>query len=314
MSLFRNYTELSNNDITKVSKTYKDMLENHTIKYAISMNDKYTNGPYQNLDIWKVINLLDDIVDESDPDNDLPQIVHSYQTGESILNRYFNDIGEFKNNYIKCLFTNEEWNNLPEIYQDEYDTTLNNYYKHIEDWSWFPLIGFIHDLGKVMLLREWGSLPQWAVVGDTFPVGIELSESYIMFESMYHNNNDSINGNMNIYTENCGFNKVIFNWSHDEYIASFTERNGFGFPLEAIYILRYHSFYSWHTPRNLERGYTNLANIKDWKMLPLLKAFQKADLYSKMRTIPNINEIKYKYDDLIKKYFKSSNNQLLLKW
>ena len=313
MSEFRNYNKLefSNENFPhKIIKTYKDMLENHTVKYSISMIDKYTNTPYICLDIWKVINLIDNIVDESDPDNDLPQIIHSYQTGESIWNRYFNDNHEFKNNSIRYLFTNDEWDNLPDTYKNEYDTSLKDYYKYIDDWSWFPLIGFIHDLGKVMLLNDWGSLPQWAVVGDTFPVGTQLSESYIMYEAMYHINNDSINGNMNLYAPNCGFNKLLFNWSHDEYIASFIERNGIGFPLEAIYIVRYHSFYSWHTPRNLDRGYTNLASTKDWKMLPLLKAFQKADLYSKTRIIPNINEIEHKYDDLIKKYFKST----VLKW
>ena len=36
---------------------------------------------------------------------------------------------------------------------------------------WFILTGLIHDLGKILCL--WGE-PQWAVVGDTFPVGCAL--------------------------------------------------------------------------------------------------------------------------------------------
>ena len=36
---------------------------------------------------------------------------------------------------------------------------------------WFILTGLIHDLGKVLCL--YGE-PQWAVVGDTFPVGCAL--------------------------------------------------------------------------------------------------------------------------------------------
>lgn len=40
-----------------------------------------------------------------------------------------------------------------------------------EEWDWFHLTGFIHDLGKLLLLPKFGGLPQWAVVGDTFPVG-----------------------------------------------------------------------------------------------------------------------------------------------
>lgn len=38
---------------------------------------------------------------------------------------------------------------------------------------WFVLTGFIHDLGKVLCL--YGE-PQWAVVGDTFPVGCAYSD------------------------------------------------------------------------------------------------------------------------------------------
>src|SRR5205085_3104092 len=38
--------------------------------------------------------------------------------------------------------------------------------------DWFILTGLIHDLGKILCL--FGE-PQWAVVGDTFPVGCALS-------------------------------------------------------------------------------------------------------------------------------------------
>src|SRR6476661_369479 len=38
--------------------------------------------------------------------------------------------------------------------------------------SWFILTALIHDLGKILCL--WGE-PQWAVVGDTFPVGCAYS-------------------------------------------------------------------------------------------------------------------------------------------
>jgi len=41
---------------------------------------------------------------------------------------------------------------------------------------WFQLTGFIHDLGKVLTM--WGE-PQWAVVGDTFPVGCRWSERIV---------------------------------------------------------------------------------------------------------------------------------------
>lgn len=35
------------------------------------------------------------------------------------------------------------------------------------------------DLGKVLLHPSFGQLPQWAVVGDTFPVGCAYDESNV---------------------------------------------------------------------------------------------------------------------------------------
>ena len=45
--------------------------------------------------------------------------------------------------------------------------------------DWFVLTGLLHDLGKVLCL--YGE-PQWAVVGDTFPVGCRFSERIVYSE------------------------------------------------------------------------------------------------------------------------------------
>ena len=44
---------------------------------------------------------------------------------------------------------------------------------------WFILTGLIHDLGKILCL--FGE-PQWAVVGDTFPVGCRYSDQIVFPE------------------------------------------------------------------------------------------------------------------------------------
>ena len=51
---------------------------------------------------------------------------------------------------------------------------------------WFVLVGLIHDLGKILCL--WGE-PQWAVVGDTFPVGCPYSEK-VVFADFFRENPD----------------------------------------------------------------------------------------------------------------------------
>ena len=52
---------------------------------------------------------------------------------------------------------------------------------------WFILTGLIHDLGKILCL--FGE-PQWAVVGDTFPVGCRYSDK-IVFPEFFADNPDS---------------------------------------------------------------------------------------------------------------------------
>src|SRR5271165_6422565 len=52
---------------------------------------------------------------------------------------------------------------------------------------WMILTGLIHDLGKVLCL--YGE-PQWAVVGDTFPVGCAWSDK-IVFPEFFTANPDS---------------------------------------------------------------------------------------------------------------------------
>ena len=99
MKQYRNY---SNCNYNKVEQTYKYMLENQTIEYVIKMKEKYLSNSYKTYNIWFLIDKLDKIVDESDPDNDLPQIVHSYQTALSIKNNYLEN-KNLKNIPIKNL-------------------------------------------------------------------------------------------------------------------------------------------------------------------------------------------------------------------
>ena len=74
-------------------------------------------------------------------------------------------------------------------------------------------------------------------------------------------------------------------FSHDYYLYEVLFSSYTNLPLEALYIVRFHSFYSWHTPRNGISGYTNLASKDDWKNLPLLKLFQKTEFIFKNKYI-----------------------------
>ena len=51
---------------------------------------------------------------------------------------------------------------------------------------WFIVTGLVHDLGKILCL--FGE-PQWAVVGDTFPVGCRFSPA-IVYSEFFTDNPD----------------------------------------------------------------------------------------------------------------------------
>lgn len=116
--------------------------------------------------VKEALTKLNNLVDESDPDTDLPNIVHAFQTAELIR-------------------------------------------KEHPDLDWFHLTGLIHDLGKVRRKEEeerrrekilflfsstqvmaFFGEPQWAVVGDTFPVGCAWADSIVYRDTSFEDNPD----------------------------------------------------------------------------------------------------------------------------
>jgi inositol oxygenase len=161
---------------------------------------------------------------------------------------------------------------------------------------WFILTGLIHDLGKILCL--YGE-PQWAVVGDTFPVGCAWSDR-IVFHKFFADNADSqkpgYQARLGVYGQNCGLENVFMSWGHDEYLYHVVKDY---LPTEALYMIRYHSFY----PAHRDGEYDYLMNDQDREMFKWVRAFNPYDLYTKSHQRPNFKELKPFYDDLIKEYF-----------
>ena len=161
--------------------------------------------------------------------------------------------------------------------------------------DWMVLTGLMHDLGKVLCL--FGE-PQWAVVGDTFPVGCAYSDAIVYPEYFKLNpdyTNPAYNTKLGIYEQNCGLRNVDLSWGHDEYIYQLMKNY---LPEPGLYMLRYHSFYAWHR----EGEYAHLLDEHDHSMLKWVKLFNPYDLYSKNPTVPDWNELKPYYEELVAKY------------
>ena len=161
---------------------------------------------------------------------------------------------------------------------------------------WFVLTGLIHDLGKILCL--FGE-PQWAVVGDTFPVGCAFSEK-VVFPEFFSENPDSKIENYQtpsgIYKERAGLENVHLSWGHDEYLYQVVKDY---LPEEGGYMIRYHSFYAAHR----EGAYTHLMNAQDERMFASVRAFNPYDLYSKSAVRPDVEKLRPFYQDLIAEFF-----------
>ncbi|XP_059433401.1 inositol oxygenase 4-like [Corylus avellana] len=261
---FRDYNAESARHKT-VEEFYRLQHINQTYDFVKRMREEYGKLDRVEMGIWECCELLNEVVDDSDPDLDEPQIMHLLQSAEAIRKDY-------------------------------------------PDEDWLHLTALIHDLGKVLLLPQFGGLPQWAVVGDTFPLGCAFDESIVHHKYFKENpdyNNPAYNTKNGIYSEGCGLENVMISWGHDDYMYLVAKNNGTTLPSAGLFIIRFHSFYPLHSAE----AYKHLLNEEDANNLKWVQVFNKYDLYSKSKDQIDIEKVKPYYMSLIEKYFPAK-----LKW
>ena len=166
---------------------------------------------------------------------------------------------------------------------------------------WFILTGLLHDLGKILCL--FGE-PQWAVVGDTFPVGCAWSDSIVLADFFAENpdrQNPQYQTECGIYSPGCGLDNVLMSWGHDEYLYHVVKDY---LPLEALYMIRYHSFY----PAHREGAYDQLMNDQDRRYFEWVRKFNPYDLYTKSDSPPDVAALRPFYEDLIAEFLPPALN------
>lgn len=225
---------------------------NQTYDFVQAKRAQYLAKNKKQMGIWEAMEYLNTLVDDSDPDIDLPQIEHLLQTAEAIRR-----------------------DNKPD---------------------WFILAGLVHDLGKILCL--WGE-PQWAVVGDTFPVGCRFSNRIVYFEAFVDNpdsTNATYQSDLGVYTKHCGLDNVLISWGHDEYMYHVAKDY---LPPPALAMIRYHSCYPVHR----EGEYTYLMTQQDHEMMHWVREFNQYDLYTKRSERMDVTALRPYYESLISKYF-----------
>ncbi len=259
---FRNYKDGDAQILANIKENYRKMRTNQTVDYVQRMRSKYLTFDKPHT-IWEAIDQLDDFVDISDPDISLPNVMHLLQTAEAIREA-----------------------NRPD---------------------WMQLVGLIHDLGKVMY--RWGAdedgttlKEQWGMVGDIFVVGCKLPDTCVYPEFNADNTdmqNPKYNTELGMYEANCGIDNVLMAWGHDEYLYQILKNHkGNKLPLEAMVMVRYHSFYPWHKGGS----YRQLMKENDYQYLDWVKDFNQYDLYTKSPKVYDINWVKDYYQPIIEKY------------
>lgn len=257
VSKFRDYT-IDETDPLKemVRKTYRNMHQNQTVDFVKNCRENWLKFDHMKMTVRKALEKLNDLVDESDPDTSLPNIVHAFQTAERAR-------AEFP----------------------EHD--------------WLHLTGLIHDLGKIMAF--YGE-PQWAVVGDTFVVGCEWSDNIVYRDESFVGNPDGQNPKYNtkygIYKPNVGLENLTLSWGHDEYMYQVLKHNKSTLPQHALNIIRFHSFYPWHSSGD----YHHLMKAEDEETKKWVLTFNRYDLYTKSSKVPDIETLWPYYQNLIDKY------------
>jgi len=246
---FRNYAA---EPTGYVEQFYRKNHTNQTLDFVKGKKAEYLGLDRERMTVWEMLEHLNDVVDESDPDTNFTQMDHALQTAEAARRA-----------------------NQP---------------------RWMVATGFIHDLGKV--LCKFGE-PQWAVVGDTNPVGCRFSPK-IVHSDFFALNPDATHPvystELGIYERGCGLQNVHLSWGHDEYLYHVVKDR---LPLEALYMIRYHSFYSWHK----EGEYDYLCDEQDRAMVKWVRAFNRYDLYSKGDDKPRLEELRPYYEELTQEFF-----------
>ena len=257
---FRNYDAP---DVSvAVKEHYRKMRQNQTYDYVKRMHKKYLTFD-KPMDLWEAMGHLNSLIDVSDPDLDLPNVQHLIQSAEAI-----------------------RADNRPD---------------------WMQLTGLIHDLGKIMFM--WGSdadgtsqAEQWGMVGDVFVVGCKLPSScvYPEFNDLNPDMKDErYSTTTGIYEEGCGLDNLELAWGHDEYLYQvLNNHKENSLPNEAMVMIRYHSFYPWHSGGS----YKELTNEKDKEYLEIIKDFNKYDLYTKSQKIYDLEDIRDYYQPIAEKY------------
>ena len=257
---FRNYDAP---DVkTSVREHYRKMRMYQTLDYVRSMHNKYLtySRPMQ---LWEAMGHLNDLIDVSDPDLDLPNVQHLIQSAEAIRE-------DNRPDWMQLVGLIHDLGKVMFLWGSDEDGT--------------------------------SQAEQWGMVGDVFVVGCAFPDTCVYPEFNKLNpdmHNPDYNTELGIYKEGCGLDQLTLAWGHDEYLFRVLSNHKENrIPEAGMAMIRYHSFYPWHSGGS----YARLLGEKDSQYLNWIKDFNQYDLYTKSTKTYNLEEVKEYYEPIARKY------------
>lgn len=205
---FRDYSD-ENPLQQRVKKTYYDMHTNQTVDFVKSRRAKWLGFNHVECTIMEALDKLNDLVDESDPDLDLPNIVHAFQTAERIRKDY----------------PDLDWFHLVGLIHD-----LGKVMAFYDEPQW-AVVGDTFPTG---------CKPQGSIVYglDSFKTNKDMNDSRYNTELGMYSKNCGLDNVLMSW----GHDEYLY-----QVIKNHTKKVGTAIPEGGLYAIRFHSFYPWHT-------------------------------------------------------------------
>lgn len=177
---------------------------------------------------------------------------------------------------------------------------------------WLHVAGLLHNLGFVTVMKEFGSRPLWKVLGETFPVGCKFSED-ISYSHYFSSNPDRrkkiFNSHVGAYKRGCGLDELRMSWSASEYLCTVLgmekAKANHKLPKQAMFLLRYHKFYSLLLPG---QHYHDFMTLEDEQNLQVLIEFNRIQFEASSPQSKQQEELEEEvdleyYKDLVEEFF-----------
>jgi inositol oxygenase len=258
--VFRNYEGADVKEA--VREHYRKMRMYQTYDYGRRMRKKYLTYD-KPMGLWEAMEHLNDLIDVSDPDLDLPNVQHLIQSAEAIR-------ADKRPDWMQLVGLIHDLGKVMFLWGADEDGT--------------------------------SQAEQWGMVGDVFVLGCALPDTcvYPEFNKLNPDMEDPrYNTPLGVYKAGCGLDALELAWGHDEYLYQVLRNHtSNSLPWAGMVMIRYHSFYPWHTGNS----YGQFLKEEDGKYLEWIRDFNQYDLYTKSQATYSLEEIKGHYQPIAEKY------------